>query len=287
MSENRKGPADTANSPAVGKTVYDANRAKVGAISAYNAQSGYFVAEKGMFLPHDVYIPVGAIARSDGMGVYLNLTNEQLKADRYKAPPAPSGVAATGTMGAGAMGAGAMGAGAPKTSTGNATPARGYDRVDTTGRSTTSSPGSRQEVEDTVVPLREETLTANRTREQIGDVIVHRYVVQEEQSIDAPVTHEVIAIEQVAAARDVPVGTDAFTERDVDVPLMGEHLTLSKEAHVVVEVHLRKRIVTEQQHVTGTVRREQFSVEGDGQDMPPRDAPPRSRDDPPMGEKSL
>jgi uncharacterized protein (TIGR02271 family) len=265
-----QGTTNAANSPAVGKTVYDANRAKVGMISAYNAQSGYFVAEKGMFFQHDLYIPLASVARSDGSGVYLNLTNEQLKADGYKAPPALGSVASESATNVSS-------ADATKTNTGNAPAARNYDRVDTTGRDQPASAVGRQEGEDIIMPFREETLTANRTREQIGDVIVHRYIIQEDQTIEAPVTHKVISIEQVAA-RDVPVGNDTFTEKDVEVPLMGERLTLGNDTHVVVEVHIHKRLVTEQQHATGTVRREQISVKGDEQDATPRDALPRDQD---------
>jgi hypothetical protein len=78
MLENQSGTADTTNMGWVGMTAYDANRVKIGTITAHNMQAGYFVAQKGIFFPHDVYIPVDAVTSTDASGVYLNLTNDQL-----------------------------------------------------------------------------------------------------------------------------------------------------------------------------------------------------------------
>ena len=37
------------------------------------------------------------------------------------------------------------------------------------------------------------------------------------------------------------LGPDAFTEKDIDVPLMGEQVVTDKRAHVAEEVRLRKQ----------------------------------------------
>jgi uncharacterized protein (TIGR02271 family) len=58
------------------------------------------------------------------------------------------------------------------------------------------------------------------------------------------------------------VGPDAFTERDIDVPVMGEELVAGKRAVVTEEVRLRKDAVTEDQQVSDTVRKERVTVEG-------------------------
>jgi uncharacterized protein (TIGR02271 family) len=270
MFENQPGTDDTRNRGWVGRMAYDANREKIGTITTHNMQAGYFVAQKGMFFPHDVYIPVDAVASADANSVYLNLTSDQLRDERYKAPQTTGGTTAAAATGTARP--------ALRTVAGDSPPApQTSDRVGKTVKEATPATVKPQEIEDITVPLREETLTANRTREQIGSVRVHRYVIQEDETIEAPVTHEEVTIEHVARS-DLPVGTDAFTDKDVDVPLMGERLTLGKQAHVADEVHIHKRLVTEQQYASGSVRREQIRVEGDTQDMLPRSNPPASQD---------
>lgn len=269
MFENRRGTVDTTNNDWVGRMAFDANRQKVGTITTYNMQAGYLVAQKGTLFSHDVYLPVDAVSRADASGIYLNLTNDQLRDERYKVAPTASGTTAAAATG---MAKPALrpvaGAGpAPQTA----------DRVDKTVKEASSAPVTRQEIEDVTVPLREESLTANRTREQIGAVRVHRYVIEEDETIEAPVTHEEVTIEHVAR-HDLTPDTDAFTDKDVDVPVMGERLTLGKETRVAEEVHIHKRLVTEQQHASGTVRREQIQVEGNVQDVAPQGAPPPNQD---------
>jgi uncharacterized protein (TIGR02271 family) len=305
MFENQPGTADAKNKGWVGKMAFDANREKIGTITVHNMQAGYFVAQKGMLFPHDVYIPVGAVTRADASSVYLNLTNDQLRDERYKAAATATGATAAAATGT---------ARANLRSVADETPVRkADDRVerpvvekpvvekpvvekpvvekpvvekpvaDRPAREATTAYGRYQEVEDITVPLREETLTANRTREQIGNVRVHRYVVQENETIEAPVSHEEVTIEHVART-DLPVGADVFTDKDVDVPVMGERLTLGKQTHVAEEVHIHKRLVTEQQHASDTVRREQIRVEGNAEDVETRGTIPPSQDASPRGD---
>ncbi|HET9111430.1 MAG TPA: YsnF/AvaK domain-containing protein, partial [Ktedonobacterales bacterium] len=87
-------------------------------------------------------------------------------------------------------------------------------------------------------------------------------VTQEQQTVQAPVTHEEVSVERRLGS-DRALADDAFTDKDIDIPVMGGQLNVAKEAHVAEEVHLRKDRVTEQQQVTDTVRRERLRVEGD------------------------
>jgi stress response protein YsnF len=47
--------------------------------------------------------------------------------------------------------------------------------------------------------------------------------------------------------------------------VMGERLIVGKETHVVEEVHIYKHQVTEQQQVSGMLRKEHLRVDGDVQ----------------------
>jgi uncharacterized protein (TIGR02271 family) len=114
--------------------------------------------------------------------------------------------------------------------------------------------------------VREEELVADKQRQQVGDVRVHRDVTQEQQTLQTPVTHEEVYVERRPGS-DESLGADAFTEKDIDVPVMGEQLNVAKEAHVAEEVRLRKERVTEQQRASDTVRREHVNIESNPDDV--------------------
>ncbi len=77
-----------------------------------------------------------------------------------------------------------------------------------------------------------------------------------------PVSREEVHIERVGVNGDVGADADAFTERDISVPLMGEEVVTAKRAHVVEEVRLHKDQVTETEQVTDSVRKERVVIEG-------------------------
>ncbi len=64
------------------------------------------------------------------------------------------------------------------------------------------------------------------------------------------------------AAAGASATTESFVDQVIDISIMGEALTFSKRAVVTEEVRLRKRPFTEQQSVSGAVRRERVTVEG-------------------------
>ncbi len=71
-----------------GTDVYDANGDKVGTVKQYNPQASYMVLEKGTLFKKDLYVPVSAIDRTTTDGIRLSLFKDDLKADRFTAPPA-------------------------------------------------------------------------------------------------------------------------------------------------------------------------------------------------------
>ncbi len=123
--------------------------------------------------------------------------------------------------------------------------------------------------------LREEQLQADKERVQAGEVRLHKDVVEEQRTLNVPVTHEEVYVER----RDVPVGQmDAGTIGEgevVRVPVSEEQVNVSKNTVVTGEVAIGKRAVTENQQVTDTVRREEahlghsgdVNVSGSGADL--------------------
>jgi len=106
--------------------------------------------------------------------------------------------------------------------------------------------------------LREEQLTARKERVQAGEVEVGKRVVEEQRSIDVPVTREEVVIERRPvnrAATDTDfVGTDSETIR---VPVMEEDVRAEKQAVVTEEINVGKRVTQDTERVSGTVRREE------------------------------
>ena len=128
-----------------------------------------------------------------------------------------------------------------------------------TTRSTVS-----QEVDQTGdirVPVREEELVVGKRAEEQGRVHIHKEVTETPQSVDVSTQHERVTVERVAFSGDVNAD-DAFVERSIDVPLMGEEAVVGKQVRGVEEVVIHKDVTTEQQRVTDTVRKERVVVDG-------------------------
>lgn len=214
-----------------GTDVYDANGDKVGTLDQPPMRDGALVVQKGFFFPHDIYVPLSAVARTMSDGIYLNLTKDQLNGDQYKNLPI-AGETATGM------------------------------RPELAGQGT--MPRGTQTDERTIdVPVVEEELVADKQREQVGDVRIHKDVTTQQQSIEVPVSHEEVQVKRVPvsgqAATDVP--QDAFKEGTIDVPVMGETVDVEKVARVTGEVEVEKQRVTDERRFSDTVRKEQVHVD--------------------------
>ncbi len=114
------------------------------------------------------------------------------------------------------------------------------------------------------IQLREEQLSARKQTVQAGEVHVHKDVITETRSIDVPVSHDEVVIERhpvtARTVADTPIGQD----ETIRVPLSREEVTLDKQAYVREEVEVGKRSVTETEHLSGTVRREEARIENTG-----------------------
>jgi len=216
-----------------GTPVYDVNGDKVGEVSSPGLTQNALVVQKGFFFPKDLYIPFSAISGRKDDGVYLNLAKSDINSQEWDKPPTDVTSATTDTATTSSM----------------------------TGTTPMTGAASRTAQEDVSIPVREEGLVAHKDVEQTGNVHVHRGVTEEQETISAPVSHEEVTLEERPGTGQV-VGDDAFTERDIDIPVMGEQLHADKETYVAGEARLRKERVTNSESVSGTVRREHLDIEG-------------------------
>lgn len=216
----------------MGTPVYDVNGDKVGEVSGRGLTQNTLLVQKGLIFPKDLHIPLSAISRSGAEGVYLNLPKSEIKNQNWDKPPSDvtTDMAGSTTM---------------------------------TGATTMAD---RTTQEDTAIPVREEGLVGHKDVEQTGNVHIHRGVTEEPEILEAPVSHEEVILEHRLGS-DQAVDDDAFTEKDIDIPVMGEQLHADKETYVVGETRVRKEQVTNPEAVSGTVRREHLEVEGTHDDV--------------------
>jgi uncharacterized protein (TIGR02271 family) len=207
----------------VGATVYDVTGEKVGSVLEYNGASAYLMVEKGWLFTKDFYVPLDLIERVDADGVYLAVSKADLNDSRYENPPAVSGAAPTL-------------AGSVATTAGT-------------------------DVADISIPVREEELVVGTQQTEAGRVHIHKDVVTEQQTVTVPVQKEQITIERVPTSGELTTTEDAFVERDIDIPVMGETAVVGKRVVGVEEVRVHKDVVTEQEQVSDVVRKEQVTID--------------------------
>ncbi|MEV4534420.1 PRC and DUF2382 domain-containing protein [Asanoa sp. NPDC049518] len=105
----------------------------------------------------------------------------------------------------------------------------------------------------------EERLTVGTERAPIGHAHLRKYVVTEQQQMTVPVSHE-----EVRLVREPITGTTAsaaeLIDAELDVELFAERAVISKETIPVERVRMVKETVTEQQTVSGEVRKEHIEA---------------------------
>jgi uncharacterized protein (TIGR02271 family) len=118
--------------------------------------------------------------------------------------------------------------------------------------------------DELLVPVVEETLGANKHQVERGAVHVNKHVVQEQQTLDVPVTEEEVEITRRRVDRPVTDADTAFEEGTLEVPLRGEEISLEKSTRVVEEIDVDKTTRQHTERVSDTVRREEVNIDTEG-----------------------
>jgi uncharacterized protein (TIGR02271 family) len=143
------------------------------------------------------------------------------------------------------------------------------DQVDSMGWSERPSSGTtRATTTDTAertMQLREEELQARKTSVETGRVQLGKDVVEEERTVEVPVTREEVYIERQAVDRRPADGPVSETDTEtIQVPVTEERVEVEKQPVVYEEVGIGKRVTQDTRHVSDTVRREELRVDDDG-----------------------
>jgi len=117
---------------------------------------------------------------------------------------------------------------------------------------------------DDAMTRSEEHLVAGTRTEQAGTARLRKYVVTEQQRVDVPVTREEVRLEREPIT-DANVGNaldgPAISEEEHEVTLHAERPVVTTEAVPVERVRLGKETVTDQETVSGEVRKEQIEFD--------------------------
>ncbi len=132
---------------------------------------------------------------------------------------------------------------------------------------------SRGEGYDTSGPNTDEAMTRSEEQLRVGTEQVaagrarlRKFVVTEQQSVQVPVTREEVRVERepiTDANRGAALSGGDITEEEHEVVLHAERPVVDTEAVPVERVKLGTETVTDQETVSGTVRKEQIEVDDD------------------------
>ncbi|GGB81976.1 YsnF/AvaK domain-containing protein [Knoellia flava] len=102
-------------------------------------------------------------------------------------------------------------------------------------------------------------------RREAGRARLRKYVTTEEQQVTVPVTREEVRVERepiTEANRDEAMSGPDISEEEHEVTLHEERPVVATEAVPVEQVRLEKEQVTEQEQVSGEVRKEHIETDG-------------------------
>ncbi len=245
-----------------GWDVYGSDGDKIGDVNEVG--SNYVLVTKGFLFTKDVYIPTAAITGIEQDRVYVNFTKDQVDTLGYDQPPMDDGY---GTSDQYATTSGAV-----------------YDDDTTVASQSTTTTDTNyvmteQPVQETTqyteqpvqaqttdtdnlrVQRFEEELQAQTVQREAGAVRVDKDIVEEQRTLEVPVTREEVQVRSVHVDRPVTDTSQAFQDQTIEVPVREEDVQVRKEVRVAEELEIEKRAVQETERVTDTVRKEVVNVE--------------------------
>ena len=230
-----------------GWDVFSSDGDKIGDVE--EVHSHYLTVSKGFFFPSEKYVPVSSITNVDGERVYVNATKSEIDNLGWDTIPDDTASYAdtsyTDTT----------------TYTDTMDTTRGVETTGTTGfASTNVADGDELEVQ-----LVEEELSVSKHAVERGRVIVRKGVRSEQQTVNVPIREEEVRVERRVVDGDYVTGeipANAFQETEIEIPLRGEEVDVTKQARVREVVEIDKDVVEHQERVTDTVRRDEVFIEG-------------------------
>lgn len=136
------------------------------------------------------------------------------------------------------------------------------DSAEPSDRSVSENDEQNQKSESETIQLKEEQLDVTTKEVQTGEVRARKRVVEGTKTIQVPVRHEEIVIEQHNLKDDH--SDNALKNKEVVIPVTEEEIEVTKHPVVKEEVSLNKEEVTDTKQVNRTVKKEDVTVDTKG-----------------------
>ncbi|MFN7253297.1 MAG: YsnF/AvaK domain-containing protein [Anaerobacillus sp.] len=117
--------------------------------------------------------------------------------------------------------------------------------------------------ENAHLDLRQEELDIHKNRVETGEVVLHKDIVEEEQIVNVPVSHDQVVIERKVIDRE-PTTEPITDEETVHIPVTAETIDVDKHTVVTGEISAHKRSVQETEQVRDVLHKEVADVETHG-----------------------
>jgi uncharacterized protein (TIGR02271 family) len=220
-----------------GYSLYSSDNHEIGKV--YDQGPNYAHVRTGLFgLGGELYVPLSAIDHCTEDRCYLNVPADRISSLGWNRPPAEQAAA-------------------------------GYreEAAQRVHREAAEAAPHRLEEESRRIPLRDEEIEVRKHREKVGEVVIRKDVVEEQRTIDVPVTREEIKIERHTVDRPAegPMPSPGHEEEVLRVPVYEDVVDVEKRQHVHEEVVVSPEDVTTHEHVTETIRREVPELETTGE----------------------
>ena len=109
----------------------------------------------------------------------------------------------------------------------------------------------------------EERLNVGKERVASGEARLRKYVVEDTEQVEVPVTREEVRVERTPISEEEAKNfTGNIGEEEASVTLHEERVNVSKDTVPVEKIALNKEQVQDTETVSETVRKEQFDTEG-------------------------
>jgi uncharacterized protein (TIGR02271 family) len=118
--------------------------------------------------------------------------------------------------------------------------------------------------EEGTLQLREEQLNVDKSRVQVGEVTLSKDIVEEQKSMDVPVTHEEVIIERKSfdnKQSDSPITAG----ESISIPVSEERVNVGKQTVLTGEISAHKQDVEETKHIEETVKQEEAHIDSTGE----------------------
>jgi uncharacterized protein (TIGR02271 family) len=115
--------------------------------------------------------------------------------------------------------------------------------------------------ESRAVQLHEEQLDITKERVQVGELQLHKEVVEEQRTIHVPYMREEIYVERRPVIDGKYDGSLITEDQVIRIPITEERIGVTKRPVVVEEVIVGKRKIQETKHVQDTIRKEEARIE--------------------------